>query len=29
MKDLYLVSPNYHISNINTELINSDYSCGF
>lgn len=29
MKDLYLTSPNYHISNINTELINSDYSCGF
>lgn len=29
MKDLYNVSPNYHISNINTELINSDYSCGF
>lgn len=29
MKDLYMTSPNYHISNINTELINSDYSCGF
>jgi len=29
MKDFYNISPNYHISNINTELINSDYSCGF
>jgi TATA-box binding protein (TBP) (component of TFIID and TFIIIB) len=29
MSDLYIVSPNYHISSINTELINSDYTCGF
>jgi TATA-box binding protein (TBP) (component of TFIID and TFIIIB) len=29
MKDLYMTSPNYHISSISTELINSDYSCGF
>ena len=25
MKDLYMTSPNYHISNINTELINTKF----
>ena len=29
MSDLYIIPPNYHISSINTELINSDYTCGF
>lgn len=29
MSELYTIPPNYHISNINTELINSDYTCGF